>query len=105
MPPEGVEVVVQESHSAAVGSIPPTPSGVTGRLGPMSAALRLAPCRKLCRWERTAETVRGERAFACRGCGSQWVASEAWTPADHTGEVPEVVQAERRRGRGWQHGQ
>lgn len=67
--------------------------------------LRRAPCRKLCRWERTDETVGGEVAFACQGCGSQWVASQAWTPADHTGIVPEAVQDERRRGRGWQAGQ
>jgi hypothetical protein len=43
----------------------------------------------------------GERLFVCAGCGSEWVASEPWTPIDWTGAIPEPVQAARRaRGRG-----
>jgi len=34
--------------------------------------------------------------LACRGCGSQWVRTEPWTPIDHTGRIPEVVRAELR---------
>lgn len=29
--------------------------------------------------------------FACRGCGSQWVPSESWTPRDRDGAVPPEV--------------
>lgn len=63
-------------------------------------ALEIAACRRLCAWRTTGEQLDGERLFRCGGCGSEWVPSEAWTPIDHTGEVPEAVQAERRRGRG-----
>jgi hypothetical protein len=62
--------------------------------------LEIAACRRLCSWHDTGERPAGERLFACTGCGSEWVASQAWTPIDHTGVVPEEVQAERRRGRG-----
>lgn len=32
--------------------------------------------------------------LACRGCGSQWIRSEPWTPIDHTGRIPDDVRAE-----------
>lgn len=66
----------------------------------MSASLEIAACRRLCSWHGTDTDLDGEPLFRCNGCGSEWVASQAWTPIDHTGEVPEAVQAERRRGRG-----
>lgn len=69
-------------------------------VGAMSRPLRISGCRQACRWAPTAETLDEERLFACGGCGSEWVASEAWTPVDWTGAVPDAVQAERRRGRG-----
>jgi hypothetical protein len=68
--------------------------------------LEISGCRQLCSWEATDERLDGERLFACSGCGSEWVASEPWTPIDWTGSVPEPVQDERRaRGRGWHTGQ
>ncbi|HSE54563.1 MAG: hypothetical protein ACM3XQ_04830 [Nocardioidaceae bacterium] len=71
----------------------------------MSSRLTIAACRRLCSWGETEKDLDGERLFSCSGCGSEWVASEGWTPVDHTGVVPEAVQAERRRGRRWQRGQ
>jgi hypothetical protein len=66
----------------------------------MSPSLEISACRRLCSWEDTGTHLDGERLFACLGCGSEWVASEPWTPIDHTGVVPEPVQEARRRGRG-----
>ncbi|HEX6878244.1 MAG TPA: hypothetical protein VF165_21480 [Nocardioidaceae bacterium] len=66
----------------------------------MTPRLEIAACRRLCSWDRSGTLLDGEPLFACSGCGSEWVPSEPWTPIDHTGEVPEGVQAERRRGRG-----
>jgi hypothetical protein len=63
----------------------------------MSTRLHISACRRLCSWSATTQTLDGERLFACAGCGSEWVASEPWTPIDHTGVVPEPVQDERRR--------
>jgi hypothetical protein len=63
--------------------------------------LEIAGCRSLCSWQATPGTLGGERLFACAGCGSEWVASEPWTPIDWTGQVPDAVQEARRtRGRG-----
>ena len=62
----------------------------------MSRPLRIAGCQALCAWHDTAEKLGGERLFACAGCGSEWVPSEPWTPVEHTGEVPQAVQDERR---------
>ncbi|NUR05707.1 MAG: hypothetical protein HOQ45_01695 [Nocardioidaceae bacterium] len=58
--------------------------------------MRIAGCQALCAWRGTGEELGGERMFACAGCGSEWVPSEPWTPVDHTGEVPQAVQDERR---------
>jgi hypothetical protein len=67
----------------------------------MSRPLEIAGCRALCGWAATGERLDGEPLFACRGCGSEWVASQEWTPVDHTGVVPGPVQEARRaRGRG-----
>ena len=72
----------------------------------MSRPLEIAGCRQLCSWAATEESLGGEPVFACAGCGSEWVASEPWTPIDATGSVPDAVQALRRtRGRGWHTGQ
>jgi len=63
--------------------------------------LTISGCQALCAWRDTGTHLDGERLFACAGCGSEWVPSEAWTPVDHTGEVPAAVQEARRtRGRG-----
>jgi hypothetical protein len=66
----------------------------------MTPRLEISACRKLCSWHATGALLDSEPLFACEGCGSEWVASEPWTPIDHTGVVPAAVQAERRRGRG-----
>lgn len=68
------------------------------RPDPDAAALRVRSCRDLCNWNRTPVDRRGEPMYACRGCGSQWVPSEPWTPRDADGAVPpeilEIVRAE-----------
>ena len=65
----------------------------------MTRPLHIAGCRSLCSWQDSGERLDGEQLFACSGCGSEWVPSEAWTPVDYTGTVPDAV-AEARRGRG-----
>ena len=63
--------------------------------------LEVAACRSVCAWDATGVRLGDEELFACAGCGSEWVASEAWTPIDWTGVVPDPVQrARERRGRG-----
>ena len=64
----------------------------------MDRALVVIACRGLCAWDTTDGRVLGEPVFACSGCGSEWVASEPWTPIDADGLVPEAVQAARLRG-------
>lgn len=60
---------------------------------PDLAPLRIRSCRDLCEWTRTPVERRGEPMFACRGCGSQWVPSESWTPRDSNGAVPPEVRS------------
>ena len=61
--------------------------------------LTVSPCRNLCDWARTpAATPDGRRLFACRGCGSQWVRGEPWTPAQADGSRPACVAQELRSG-------
>ena len=79
-------------------------AGRGGGIGPryrvgMGRPLQTSACRQECRWSRTADAIAGEPVFACSGCGSEWVASEDWTPIDQSGIVPETVQRERSRGR------
>jgi len=57
--------------------------------------LEIAGCQALCAWRDTGSLLGGEPLFACSGCGSEGVPSEPWTPVDHTGVVPEPVQAAR----------
>jgi len=58
--------------------------------------LAIAPCRKLCDWAPTQTSptqAYGDSAlFRCGGCGSEWVASEAWTPRQFDGSVAIAVQ-------------
>ncbi|MGA7688908.1 MAG: hypothetical protein WCA29_06725 [Jiangellales bacterium] len=57
-----------------------------------SPALAVHPCRKECRWLPTQRVVAGERLFSCQSCGSQWVASQQWTPVDADGSRhPDLV--------------
>lgn len=65
----------------------------------MPRPLEIAACRSLCSWGETGEWLGDERVFACGGCGSEWVASQAWSPIDSNGTIPEAVHEERRRGR------
>jgi hypothetical protein len=74
--------------------------------------LAVHPCRELCDWVATKASYAQEGKLACRGCGSEWVRSEPWTPRQADGTVPESVREALRqgaqrgwRGRGWQRGQ
>lgn len=58
--------------------------------------LRQRPCRSLCSWHRTPVVRDGEPQFACRGCGSQWVPSEDWTPIDDDGTINDEIRDLRR---------
>jgi hypothetical protein len=60
--------------------------------------LVISPCQARCSWSASGERIGGDLVFACGACGSEWVASEAWTPVDWQGVVPDEVQAERARG-------
>jgi hypothetical protein len=60
--------------------------------------LVISPCQARCSWSASGEQLRGDRVFACAACGSEWVASEAWTPVNWQGVVPDEVEAERARG-------
>ena len=66
----------------------------------MQRPLKVANCRSLCSWAETGEQLEREKVFGCETCGSEWVASEAWTPIDSSGVIPDAVHEERRRGRG-----
>ena len=70
------------------------------RTGPPELARRA--CRQLCDWAPTRASRLGLPVFACTGCGSQWVRSEAWTPAQQDGSVLPAIAAEadRRRATG-----
>ncbi len=57
--------------------------------------LRSSPCRGTCQWATKSRRLDGLALFACSGCGSQWVRTEVWTPADCDGQVPAAVRAER----------
>jgi hypothetical protein len=52
------------------------------------------PCRSLCEWHPTAASIGELPVLACRGCGTQWVRSEPWTPIDADGRIPDAVRAE-----------
>jgi hypothetical protein len=56
--------------------------------------LTIAPCRKLCAWERTDGSYEGLPLFACSACGTEWVRSEAWTPRNWDVSIPAAVMAE-----------
>jgi hypothetical protein len=62
--------------------------------------LAMAPCRTLCSWGPTGRRRAGLPLFACSGCGSEWVRSEPWKPADADGVVPDAVLAEAARESG-----
>ena len=77
----------------------PAAPGTVGRVRP----LHVSGCRSECSWADTGSRLGGadgEPLFTCAGCGSEWVPSEAWTPVDWTGAVPEAVQRVRRAERG-----
>lgn len=57
--------------------------------------LVIAPCQSACTWSETGDRLAGERVFGCAACGSEWVPSQAWTPVDWQGHVPDAVRAER----------
>ena len=60
----------------------------------MTAPLEVHPCRQRCCWRPTGQVHDGERLFACRACGSQWVRSQPWAPVDVDGTRHEDLQAE-----------
>jgi hypothetical protein len=53
------------------------------------------PCQSVCVWTATDEWMAHEDrpllVFRCRGCGSEWVRTEPWTPIDSHGVVPPAV--------------
>lgn len=55
-------------------------------------------CQDKCAWRDTGDDLAGLPLFACAGCGSEWVRTEPWTPANRNGRVAAAVQRERRRG-------
>lgn len=57
--------------------------------------LAQSPCRDRCAWRATGDEVDGLALFACLGCGSEWVRTQPWTPANRDGRVPPAVQRER----------
>jgi hypothetical protein len=52
------------------------------------------PCQLVCDWRSTRESRDGLPVFRCVGCASEWVRSEAWTPARADGTVAPEVAAE-----------
>ena len=59
--------------------------------------LVISPCQAQCSWSSRGVRLGNELLFACEACGSEWVASQAWTPVDWQGVVPEAVREERAR--------
>ena len=66
-----------------------------GAVGTADRELAIWPCQARCSWSPTPDELGGHRLFACSACGSEWVASEAWTPVDWQGLVPDTVREER----------
>jgi hypothetical protein len=69
---------------------------------PVSRALAAWPCQSVCLWLPAGYRLAGVDqsaldVYACAGCGSEWVSSQAWTPVDADGVVPAVVEAEKLR--------
>ncbi len=62
-------------------------------------SLRAFPCQHKCDWRPAGEVRDGGRLFACRGCGSEWLRTEPWTPRNADGTITPEVLAERNRGR------
>ena len=52
------------------------------------------PCRAQCSWSRLHRPTVALPIFCCRGCGSQWARTQAWTPVDADGTVPPEVATE-----------
>jgi hypothetical protein len=61
--------------------------------------LAVQPCRAVCEWRPAGRSVGPHPLHECRGCGSQWLATEGWTPVDADGTVPPTVLASRARAR------
>ena len=76
----------------------PVPIGPMGESGMDEVRAVISPCQARCAWSSPASRLGDDLLFACSACGSEWVASEAWTPVDWQGVVPDAVQAERARG-------
>jgi hypothetical protein len=51
-------------------------------------------CQQVCEWSTTGARRDGLPLFVCAGCGSEWVRTEAWTPARADGTVAADVAAE-----------
>jgi len=52
------------------------------------------PCLLVCDWTATGVLRDGLPLFSCSGCGSEWVRTQAWTPARADGTVAPEVAAE-----------
>ena len=51
-------------------------------------------CQLVCDWSATGERRDGLALFRCAACRSEWVRTEAWTPARADGTVSAEVAAE-----------
>lgn len=59
------------------------------------APLAVHPCQGVCAWSVVPSAAAEPLPrFACSGCGSEWVRTEAWTPIGSDGVVPEAVRRE-----------
>jgi hypothetical protein len=87
-----------ECYTGAMPADDPSPDRRPADEGP--PPLAMAPCRTLCSWGPTGRLRGGLPLFACSGCGSEWVRSEPWKPADADGVVPDAVLAEAARESG-----
>jgi hypothetical protein len=52
------------------------------------------PCQQVCDWSATGGERDGLALFRCAACRSEWVRTEAWTPARADGSVSADVAAE-----------
>ncbi len=79
------------------GGVHPAYGWDDGSMDPPARPLTISPCRAECAWSTTGERLGSEQLFSCDGCGSEWVVSQAWTPVDWQGLVPDAVSRERDR--------
>ncbi|WP_156860208.1 hypothetical protein [Propionibacterium sp. oral taxon 192] len=55
------------------------------------------PCQGKCDWRATEQWRDQNRLFRCEGCGSEWLRTQPWTPANADGQIAEAVLVEKAR--------